>query len=395
MRQRGKVGFFHAKKLFGKIVPENGQEEIFVHISNVTTPGARSLVEGEPLEFDVVDTPQGPKALNVERLEARFLGTVEFFAKKKGFGRLISDDGDVEVFVHYSQIVTHRSFKSLDEGERVEFSMGKTPEGKIQAIRVTTDARMPLERFAVLPRFDERLSDLAGLALPENWDYRYTKTDRPLPVLWSYVHYTFRRLEQEGKISYSHDPERNQKMAAFNTGLVTRYYEPIFAVLHENRVEDGASPFVLIGFFTESQHPMTLFSDHPETADYFTDPVELLYDRRMKLVKKVDHIIEDRLDRFPPKYQEHPERLPGALSMAVDRAVQRVHRNYKTAIPQFNRGKIQLLLPLCLDDPVKADMALVVGREGNVYKGHTVLTLDMAYNNARLLTRPDDEWLVP
>jgi hypothetical protein len=29
------------------------------------------------------------------------------------------------------------------------------------------------------------------------------------------------------------------------------------------------------------------------------------------------------------------------------------------------------------------------------YRGHTVLTLDMAYTNARLVARPDSEWLVP
>lgn len=74
---------------------------------------------------------------------------------------------------------------------------------------------------------------------------------------------------------------------------------------------------------------------------------------------------------------------------------QRVYRNYKTAIPQFHRGEIQLLLPLCLERPDRADLALVVSRVGDCYRGDTVLTLQMAYNNARLLTRPDREWLTP
>jgi hypothetical protein len=87
--------------------------------------------------------------------------------------------------------------------------------------------------------------------------------------------------------------------------------------------------------------------------------------------------------------------LAAGLSIAIDRAKRRVLQNYKTAIPMYNRGRVQLLLPLCLKNPSKADVALVVGREGRVYKGYTVLTLDMAYNNARLLTRPDREWLIP
>jgi len=80
----------------------------------------------------------------------------------------------------------------------------------------------------------------------------------------------------------------------------------------------------------------------------------------------------------------------------------RVYRNYKTAVPQFYRDKggagcMQLLLPLCLEDPGKADLALAIEKNeaGNAYRGSTVLTLDMAYNNARLLARPDTEWLQP
>ena len=56
---------------------------------------------------------------------------------------------------------------------------------------------------------------------------------------------------------------------------------------------------------------------------------------------------------------------------------------------------MQLLLPLCLLQDGKADLALVVEKEkdGRAYRGNTVLTLDMAYSNARLLARPDPDWL--
>jgi hypothetical protein len=50
---------------------------------------------------------------------------------------------------------------------------------------------------------------------------------------------------------------------------------------------------------------------------------------------------------------------------------------------------MQVLLPLCLFQDGKADLALVVEkeREGRCYRGNTVLTLDMAYSNASLLAR--------
>ena len=63
--------------------------------------------------------------------------------------------------------------------------------------------------------------------------------------------------------------------------------------------------------------------------------------------------------------------------------------------PLPEAGGLQLLLPLCLVRPDQADLALVVERENQVYRASTVLTLDMAYNNARLVARPDTEWLDP
>ncbi len=63
------------------------------------------------------------------------------------------------------------------------------------------------------------------------------------------------------------------------------------------------------------------------------------------------------------------------LHSAHERAVLRVNRNYKTAIPHYYQGAIQLLLPLCLVSASKAELALTVTRHGNQYRGGTVLTL--------------------
>ncbi|WP_369057625.1 DUF3825 domain-containing protein [Tannerella forsythia] len=74
-------------------------------------------------------------------------------------------------------------------------------------------------------------------------------------------------------------------------------------------------------------------------------------------------------------------------------AIRRIRRNYKTAVPQYYDGHLQLLLPLCLTSKASADLALVIEKEHGVYRASTCLTLDMAINNARLIAKPDDEWL--
>lgn len=52
-------------------------------------------------------------------------------------------------------------------------------------------------------------------------------------------------------------------------------------------------------------------------------------------------------------------------------------------------------MPLALEDPTLADLALVVAREKEVYMAATVLRMDYAYANARLIAPPDREWLKP
>ena len=54
-------------------------------------------------------------------------GTVKWFNEKKGFGFIQRDDGD-DVFVHFSAI-TGGGFRTLVEGQRVQFEIEKGPKG--------------------------------------------------------------------------------------------------------------------------------------------------------------------------------------------------------------------------------------------------------------------------
>ena len=70
--------------------------------------------------------------------------------------------------------------------------------------------------------------------------------------------------------------------------------------------------------------------------------------------------------------------------------------NYKTAIPVYfpSSEEISLLLPLSLVNEEKIDVALVLeATQSGAYIAHTILTLKMAYNNARLIAKPDSSWL--
>jgi CspA family cold shock protein len=52
--QTGTVKWFNSQKGFGFIQPENGDQDVFVHISAVERAGLQSLNEGQKVSFDVV-----------------------------------------------------------------------------------------------------------------------------------------------------------------------------------------------------------------------------------------------------------------------------------------------------------------------------------------------------
>ncbi|HGY55779.1 MAG TPA: cold-shock protein [Caldithrix abyssi] len=61
-------------------------------------------------------------------------GTVKWFNSSKGYGFITREEGE-DVFVHYNSIVGD-GYRSLDEGDQVEFEVGQGPKG-LQANNVS------------------------------------------------------------------------------------------------------------------------------------------------------------------------------------------------------------------------------------------------------------------
>lgn len=216
---------------------------------------------------------------------------------------------------------------------------------------------------------------LSSLAIKESWS---NETYQDNKILANYMAKTYEKLSSEKNIVIGND------YALFNTGLFTEYYEPIYAYQSGKEVE----------FLTAYELNKLDIKERPERANYFENPELLLFDWHYPIDIQYKHILNDdkNQQRLPKEFLESKNKI-NILNGAIDTMKKRVSANYKLAIPQYYDNKIQLLLPLCLMSDNKPDIAITVTKMNDCYQGHTCLTLDMAYNNARLIAKPESNWL--
>ena len=194
-------------------------------------------------------------------------------------------------------------------------------------------------------------------------------------------------MREEGKILTT------DKYCIMNTGLFTTYYEPIY-IYAEKNLSNSDPDWWFKSFSTPYDLGNLGITTLPERANYFTDPSALIFDPNCKINVQFKHIYDDEENRARiPEEILNSKNIHSIFKGAIDTMIKKVTANYKIAIPQYFNGQIQLLLPLCLIDENIPDLALVVTKINNVYQGHTCLTLEMAYNNARLIAKPESNWL--
>jgi CspA family cold shock protein len=62
---KGTVKWFNDEKGFGFITPDGGGRDVFCHYSSIQMDGFKSLREGQPVLFEMIDGQKGPAAKNV------------------------------------------------------------------------------------------------------------------------------------------------------------------------------------------------------------------------------------------------------------------------------------------------------------------------------------------
>lgn len=241
--------------------------------------------------------------------------------------------------------------------------------------------------------FDDYINELSKKAISEYWGNNNK-------ILKNYLSFTFMYLAENNNKDSTKNyivTSRDGSAAAFNTGLFDSDYESIFAFFKKN-YQSNKQPWFFIGFKTASDIEMNSFAVLPKRNNYFKNPEELILNPESEIRINIPHILRDEKNRarLPETCKKYSDPvLKSLLDGAVVRAKRKVSANYTIAVPQFYQRSLQLLLPLEIEGNGKADLALAVSFKDGVYSGRTALTLDMAYNNARLITKPESNWVKP
>lgn len=277
------------------------------------------------------------------------------------------------------------------------------------------------------------LDNLSEIATHENWSYPnnpYEKT-----ILRNYISNTLERLLNMPEPNNNSDQsvtcynflEYNNK-CFFNTGLLDDNFKEVFLCV-DKVVEKVKLDNLGERTYEVYKNPRSYSDGDGEargllgnnerlnTAKYFEKIDEVIFQCSKKIELNYDHIFNDglernRIPRYADEYKnvksdaeklrELQDRVKKEFTIAKDRAVMLATRNYKLAVPQYRstENKIQFLLPIYLgegEDARKPQCALVLDYDDTTrvpcYIGTTILTIEMAYNNARLIAKPDAYWL--
>ena len=250
--------------------------------------------------------------------------------------------------------------------------------------------------YARVQHWYGRLRMLEEMLIKENWqtnsDYSKNFTN---PVLDNYIRYTAKRIFELCNLY----PDRAEtwyletdSSAIFNTGLFTPKYERVYAVMYYDPQLDGRI-WNFSGFYKESDKTLLQFSHLPAKAEYFEDVKDLVFNPRLDLRVNIGHILDDpnNLNRIPIALREAAN-LQLVFEGALQMTRRRIEYDFKVATPSYYEQQIQFLLPIYLLGLDKPDIVLAVSNQGEFNYGHTCLTMDMAYSNARLLSPPTG-WL--
>lgn len=261
-------------------------------------------------------------------------------------------------------------------------------------MKILTD----LFEFAYVPDWHEYLNELKEMALPESWQFKKPTIEtknQSTPILERYINTIFRKQSIDYNLeNTSQSFHIENECACFHTGLYTPRYKAIYAYFDRNKKYDSMREWYFRGFCDEFSPRLKYIEPLPEKPCYHMEEKGVNYNTEWPIRVNVEHILGDaeNLERIPAKIRK-AKNLSLLLETGVELARRKAVVESGIVVPQGYQGKVQYLLPICLTNMQKPDIAMTLAVMDGYYLGYTCLTLEMAYFNARVISRPTARWL--
>ena len=142
---------------------------------------------------------------------------------------------------------------------------------------------------------------------------------------------------------------------------------------------------------------MYIFPEVPPLITYTEDYTDFNFNPNLRLVINSDHILDDNWERISAVVPLPKNIVKTLVIGAVEEVKKKIMRNTRLAVPQFYKERVMFLLPISLplDEEKNVTMALAVEKtENNQYRANTIFTKEMAYEKARLVMKPESNWLI-
>lgn len=358
------------------------------------------------------------QSLTTDNLDNFVVGELEYF---NGAGHTKFPDG-TKVNAKTGKFARFKLSLKTSAGDVMYGWFTKNIKGQYEGLNWGTDIefrsmRKERERFFIgrmafdsLETCNDFLKKLEEKTIKEPWEYKNRKDETFIfPILKSYLEFELERLFYEHEMLNYKDKivyNNNKTKVLFNTNLIDKFGHDLN--ITGDLLNMGGKEYVANLEMSPSKlglKKMGFNSCEPAPPQFFKDINEIIFHCEWEVdsnLQKYEHIIEERIERFPDKYKDlELDDLGAKLDNAIIFAKRIAQRNYKFIVPMYypSAKRIQLLMPIYLESSYTSspDFALVLTphADEHIYTPETILGLDEVYQDARLIAKPEESWLNP